>query len=82
MKKLLVIGVILVLLLCALGVAAWMYAPVIGLRLLGQAIGGTVQASSVERGYKEGLLVFTLDGVALKGSVEGTIKKWHLRINP
>lgn len=82
MKKLLIICMILVLLLCALGTAAWMYAPTIGLRLLGQAIGGTVQASRVERGYREGLIVVTLDDVALKGSVEGAIKKWHLRIDP
>jgi hypothetical protein len=82
MKKFLVICAILVLLLCGLGAATWTLAPTIGLRLLSKAIGGTVQVSGMERGYKEGHLVFTLDDVVMKGSVEGTIKKWHLRINP
>ena len=64
MKGFLVICCILVLFLSALGAAVWIFLPSIstylGTRLLGKAIGGSVQIGRLESGYSKGIVTVDL----------------------
>lgn len=86
MKRFLIVCCVLLLLLSALGTALWVALPSIGTylgtRLLGRAIGGSVQIGRIEPGYNKGIITVGLYDLTMKGTVEGTIKSAHLQINP
>jgi hypothetical protein len=86
MKKFLIICCIALLFLSALGAALWMNLPSIGTyvgtRLLGKAIGGSVQIGRLEPGYSNGTISIVIHDLTMKGAVEGTIKNARLQLNP
>jgi hypothetical protein len=73
MKKLLISLMVVLVILAGFGAAAWHYAPRLAFRLLGKAISGSVIADKTSVAYRDGALVFTLNGVRTSGVVEGTV---------
>ena len=86
MKKILIICSVFILFFLALGVAVWTNLASIGThlctRLLGKAIGGSVQIGSLEPGYRDGIVSVGIHDLILKGVAEGTVKDARLRLNP
>jgi hypothetical protein len=82
MKKILVIVVILV---CLIGVfvgAAWHYGPLILIRIAEKAIGGSINAGTTTIDYKNGAVIIVLKDLRLKGSVDGKIDDFEVRLLP
>ncbi|HME43226.1 MAG TPA: AsmA-like C-terminal domain-containing protein [Syntrophorhabdales bacterium] len=86
MKKVLIICSVLILFLAVLGVAVWInlasIGTYLGTRLLGKAIGGSVQIGRLEPGYSNGVVSVGIHDLTLKGVAEGTIKDARLELNP
>jgi hypothetical protein len=83
MKKALLIVVATFSVLCgAAMIAAWFYLPALAFHMLGKAIDGTVEASSSSVSFRGGLLVLKLNGVRVKGKVEGVVRTAELRVQP
>jgi hypothetical protein len=82
MKKAFLIILAVLVVLCGMMAAAWLYLPSFAFRMLGKAIGGTVEASKAGVTYKGGLLVLRLDDVRMKGRVTGTVGMCELRLQP
>jgi hypothetical protein len=86
MKKFLIICCVILLFFSAFGAASWMALPSIGTylgtRLLGKAIGGSVQIGRLEPGYSNGIVTIDIHDLTMKGAAEGTIKNARLQINP
>jgi hypothetical protein len=83
MKKALLLVLAVLVVLCGMMAAAWLYLPTFAFRMLGRAIGGTVEASKARITYQDGLLVLRLDHVRMKGSrVEGTVGVCEIRLKP
>ncbi len=86
MKKFLIICCIILLFFLALGVVLWMdlasIGTYVGTRLLGKAIGGSVQIGRLEPGYSNGKVTVDIYDLTLKGVAEGTIKNARLQLNP
>jgi len=85
-KKFLILCSILLLFFLALCAAAWIALPSVGTyagsKLLGKAIGGSVQIGQLQPGYDRGMVILDIRDVSMKGRVEGTIKNAQLQINP
>ena len=82
MKKAFLLALAVLVVLCGMMAAAWLYLPSFAFRMLGKAIGGTVEASKAGVTYRDGLLVLRLDDVRMKGRVEGTVGMCELRLQP
>ncbi len=82
MKKALLIVVAVLFVLAGMMLAAWLYLPTLAFHMLGKAIDGTVEASSSSVSFRDGLLVLKLDGVRIKGKVEGVVGTCELRVQP
>jgi hypothetical protein len=74
MKKFFLILIVAAAVVCGIGVTAWHYAPVLAVKMIGKAIGGSVVASKSSVSYNDGTLRITLNGVRTKGAVEGSIE--------
>lgn len=82
MKKAFLLALAVLVVLCGMMAAAWLYLPSFAFRMLGKAIGGTVEASKAGVTYRDGLLVLRLDDVRMKGRVEGTVGMCEARLQP
>ncbi len=82
MKKALIITLSALLVLACLVTAAWFYLPTLAFRMMGKAIGGSVNATQTSVNYKNGILDITLTGMQVKGKVEGRIGRCELKLNP
>jgi hypothetical protein len=82
MKKALLVAALVLFVLAGMMASAWRFLPSLAFRMLGRAVSGSVEASKTDVSYKDGLIVLTLNGVRLKGKVEGSIENCELRIEP
>lgn len=82
MKKALIIILSALLVLACLVTAAWFYLPTLAFRMMGKAIGGSVNATQTSVTYKNGIIDVTLMGLQVKGKVEGKIGRCELRLYP
>ena len=82
MKKALLIIVAVASVLAGMMLAAWFYLPTLAFHMLGKAIDGTVEASRSSVSFRGGLLVLKLNGVRMKGKVEGVVGTCELRVQP
>jgi hypothetical protein len=82
MKKALLIVVAVLSILAGMMLAAWFYLPTFAFHMLGKAIDGTVEASHSSVFFRGGLLVLKLEGVRIKGRVEGAVGTCELRVQP
>ncbi len=82
MKKALIIVVAVLFVLCGMMLAGWFYLPTLAFHMLGKAIGGTVEASSSSVSFRGGLIVLRLNGVRIKGKVQGIVQTCELRVQP
>ncbi len=82
MKKALLIVIAVLCVLAGMTLAAWFYLPTLAFHMLGKAIDGTVEASSSSVSFRGGLLVLKLNGVRIKGKVEGVVGTAELRVQP
>src|SRR5208282_1235065 len=73
---------IVVFVLAAVIGAAWFYLPTVAFRMIGKAIGGSVEASRTTVRFKNGLLVISLEGVQVKGKAEGRIGQCDIELVP
>ncbi len=82
MKKALIIVVAVLSILAGMMLAARLYLPTVALHMLGKAIDGTVEASRSSVSFSGGLLVLKLDGVRIRGRVEGVVRTCEVRVQP
>ena len=82
MKKALIIVIAVLCVLAGMTLAARFYLSALAFHLLGKAIDGRVEASSSSVSFRGGLLVLKLDGVRIKGKVEGVVGTCELRVQP
>jgi hypothetical protein len=82
MKKALVITLSALFVLACLVTAAWFYLPTLAFRMMGKAIGGSVNATQTSVNYKNGILDVLLTGMQVKGKVEGRIGRCELKLDP
>ncbi len=82
MKKAFLAVLIVLLVLVGIIGAAWFYLPTLAFRMIGKAIGGSVEASRSTVTYKHGLLAFSLEGVKVKGKEEGRIGRCDIVLVP
>ena len=80
MKRFLLVVLILLVLLGACALAAWMCLPRLGTYLLGKAIGGSVEVGTSQFTFGKGVVTLEVSDVKAKGSVSGTIKKCLIQV--
>jgi hypothetical protein len=62
--------------------AAWFYLPTLAFRMIGRAIGGSVEASRSTVAFRNGLLVFAFEDVKIRGKAEGRIGRCSIELLP
>ena len=80
MKRFLLVVLILLVLLGACALAAWMCLPRLGTYLLGKTIGGSVEVGSSQFTFGKGVVALEVSDVKARGSVSGTIKKCLIQV--